>query len=168
MTMVDGTAPVSGVPEVTPGAFCRALLATIDAAEGRTRRRKRDQTPDRIGLTIKRDLLEAAVAADPAPADFEGWLFEQIVAAPAPGAVRAMCEQIFLEYRMARRQPEMAAWLAQGAPSDDAAPGQPGNVEPSWAPRRDRLESADDPTRHDSRHVEGGESPVCTCDLTHG
>ena len=105
--------------ELTPAAFCQSLLATIEASEGRTRRRKRDQTPDRIGLSIKRDLLERAAEDDPAPADFEAWLIEQIADAPAAGAVRAMCEQIFLEYRMARLQPEMTAWLLRGAPSDD-------------------------------------------------
>ena len=141
MTLVDEAAPDRNVPELTPAAFCRALLATLDAAEGRTRRRKRDQTPDRIGLGIKRDLLERAVAADPMPADFEGWLVEQIFAEPAGGAVRAMCEQIFLEYRLARLQPEMADWLARGAPSDDADRAQSG---PPGA----------GPERH-SRQVEG-------------
>ena len=168
MTMVDETAPKPGAGELTPAAFCRTLLATLDAAEGRTRRRKRDQTPDRIGLGIKRDLLEAGVAADPAPDEFEGWLVEQVFAADAPGAVRAMCEQVFLEYRMARHQPEMAAWLARGAPSDDAALGQPGNVEPSWAPRRDRRAGPGDGAERHGAHVGDGEPPACTCDLPNG
>ena len=152
MTMVNETAPVPGAAELTPAAFCRTLLATLDAAEGRTRRRKRDQTPDRIGLGIKRDLLEAGVAADPAPDEFEGWLVEQV----------------FLEYRMARHQPEMAAWLARGAPSDDAALGQPGNVEPSWAPRRDRRAGPGDGAERHGAHVGDGESSACTCDLPNG
>jgi hypothetical protein len=108
--------------ELAPGLFCRFQLQALQAAEGQTRRRKRDQAPDRLGLAIKRDLLERAAAADPAPDAFEGWLVEQIAGAPAAGAVRAMCEQIFLEYRMARLRPELADWLAQGAPSDDAEP----------------------------------------------
>ena len=169
MTMVDGTVTGSAdAPDLTPAAFCRALLATLDAAEGRTRRRKRDQTPDRIGLGIKRDLLEAAVAAAPPPDDFEGWLVERIFQARVPGAVRAMCEQIFLEYRMARLRPEMANWLAGGAPSDDAAPGQPKNVEPSWAPHRDEPAGARDRARHHTAHAGDGESPTCTCELSNG
>src|SRR5438132_12968000 len=44
-----------------PAVVCRELLAALDASEGRRRRRKRDTTPDAIGLTIKRDLLERAV-----------------------------------------------------------------------------------------------------------
>jgi hypothetical protein len=40
-----------------PAEFCRQLLATLDVSEGRRKRRKRDTTPDAIGLAIKRDLL---------------------------------------------------------------------------------------------------------------
>ena len=108
--------------EPRPGPFCRYLLKALEAAEGQTKRRKRDQAPDRLGLSIKRELLERAAAADPEPSAFESWLFQQVVAAPAAGPVRAMCEQIFLEYRMARFRPEFAEWLAAGAPSDDAEP----------------------------------------------
>ena len=44
-----------------PADFCREMLATIDASEGRRRRRKRNTTPDAIGLELKRTLLEAAM-----------------------------------------------------------------------------------------------------------
>ena len=37
-----------------PAEVCKALLAALDAADGRRRKRKRDQTPDGIGLAIKR------------------------------------------------------------------------------------------------------------------
>src|SRR3954471_801627 len=83
---------------LAPGMFCGLLLKALEAAEGQTRRRKRDQSPDRLGLAIKRDLLERAVADDPDTVAFEGWLVEQIAGSEAPGSVRAMCEQIFLEY----------------------------------------------------------------------
>src|SRR5258707_1737207 len=63
-----------------PGEICRELLATLDASEGRRRRRKRDTTPDAIGLTIKRELLERAVAPDPEPDAFEEWLHRQCFA----------------------------------------------------------------------------------------
>ena len=39
---------------VRPAEVCAALLAALEAAEGRRRSRKRDQTPDAIGLAIKR------------------------------------------------------------------------------------------------------------------
>ncbi len=51
-----------------PADVCRALLAALEAAEGRRRKRKRDQTPDAIGLGVKRELLQLVVEHDP-PAD---------------------------------------------------------------------------------------------------
>jgi hypothetical protein len=39
---------------------CRALLAALDASEGRRRRRKRDATPDAVGMSLKRWLLSEA------------------------------------------------------------------------------------------------------------
>jgi len=100
---------------------CRELLTALDASEGRRKRRKRDTTPDAIGLAVKRDLLERAVAADPDPDGFEAWLLEQCGAAgPAEGGVRAMALSIFEEWRLARDAVSFRSWLAQGAPSDDA------------------------------------------------
>jgi len=96
-------------------------LAALDASEGRRKRRKRDTTPDAIGLAVKRDLLERAVAADPEPEAFEGWLLEQCAAAgAAEGGVRAMALSIFEEWRLARDAVSFRSWLAEGAPSDDA------------------------------------------------
>lgn len=104
-----------------PSEVCRELLGSIDASEGRRRRRKRDTTPDAIGLTIKRTLLEQAIAADPAPEAFEAWLHEQCVAAgPGDGGVRAMALSIFEEWRLAHQADAFREWLARGAPSDDA------------------------------------------------
>ena len=54
-----------------PAAVCVELLAALEASEGRRKRRKRDTTPDAIGLAIKRELLEAAVREAPAAAEFE-------------------------------------------------------------------------------------------------
>ena len=105
---------------IRPGAFCERLLRALDAAEGRRRRRKRDQTPDTIGLGIKRDLLEAAIVADADPDDFEGWLLTQALDAPAGGPVLAVCRQIMEEYRAAALDPDFERWLAAGAPSADA------------------------------------------------
>jgi hypothetical protein len=103
-----------------PGDVCRELLAALDASEGRRRRRRRDTTPDAIGLELKRDLLERAIAADPEPAAFEAWLLEQCHAAgEQDGGVRAMALSIFEEWRLAHDAASFRNWLAQGAPSDD-------------------------------------------------
>lgn len=108
-------------PLLRPAEFSRALLRSLEASEGRRRRRKRDQTPDGIGLALKRDVLERIVAEDPEPERFEAWLLDLVAATPAGGGVRAMCREILDEYRLAARDARFSAWLAQGAPSDDAA-----------------------------------------------
>jgi hypothetical protein len=105
-----------------PAVFCQGLLQALDASEGRRRRRQRDTTPDQLGMAIKRALLEAAVAEDPAPEAFEGWLAGRCEAAAAdisPGAVRAMALDIFRDWRLAAASPAFASWLAAGAPSGD-------------------------------------------------
>jgi len=104
-----------------PAAICRELLAALEASEGRRRRRKRDTTPDAIGLGIKRSLLERAVDEDPDPAGFEGWLLEHCLSAGGEtGATRAMALDVLAEWRLAASVPEFGAWLDHGAPSDDA------------------------------------------------
>ena len=104
-----------------PSEICRELLAALEASEGRRRRRKRDTTPDAIGLTIKRELLERAISADPEPDDFENWLHEQCLGAGgSEGGVRAMALSIFEEWRLAHDAEAFRAWLGRGAPSDDA------------------------------------------------
>jgi hypothetical protein len=114
---------------------CTRLLEALEASDGRRRRRKRDQTPDTLGLAIKRSLLESAVADDPDPEAFEGWLLERALAA-APefsvGAVRAMALDVFTEWRLACESPDFDAWLAAGAPSDDRAAddGQGATIDP--------------------------------------
>jgi hypothetical protein len=106
-----------------PADVCRQLLAALDAADGRRRKRKRDTTPDALGLGIKRRLLEAAAREDPAPERFEGWLLERALAEPASGPTRAMAMAILEEWRLARTSPAFAEWLRRGAPSDDRRTG---------------------------------------------
>ena len=109
--------------QMRPAAVCRHLLAALEAAEGRRRRRKRDTTPDAIGLAIKRELLERAVAADPAPEEFEAWLAEYCLAAAqtaSMGAARAMALEVFSEWRLVGQSADFREWLARGAPSEDA------------------------------------------------
>jgi hypothetical protein len=105
-----------------PADVCRALLVALEASEGRRRKRKRDQTPDAIGLSIKRDLLQRAVEDDPQPEAFEEWLLNYPPTCKAPelaGAAFAMARAVFEEWRLAHASAEFRLWLARGAPSDD-------------------------------------------------
>jgi hypothetical protein len=107
-----------------PADICRALLAALDAAEGRRHKRKRDQTPDVLGLTIKRDLLRQAIADDPGPDAFEEWLMAYPLTCPAAelaGPALAMARAVFEEWQLAHTLGEFRLWLERGAPSDDAA-----------------------------------------------
>lgn len=104
-----------------PAQFCAYALATIEASEGRRKRRRRDTTPDAIGLNLKREILQRAIADRPAPTAFEAWLMTQIATAPAGGPVHAICREILEEYRFATGDAQFRAWLAAGAPSADAS-----------------------------------------------
>jgi hypothetical protein len=109
-----------------PADICRALLAALEAAEGRRQKRKRNQTPDAFGLSIKRDLLQRAVADDPAPDAFEEWLLNYPATcepSALAGPALAMARAVFEEWRLAHALGEFRVWLEHGAPSDDAAEG---------------------------------------------
>ena len=106
--------------ELRPSAVCSRLLAALDASEGRRRRRKRDTTPDAIGLSLKRELLEAAVRDDPEPEAFEGWLLVRSLEASASGPTRAMALVVLAEWRLALESGEFRQWLAGGSRSEDA------------------------------------------------
>ena len=106
-----------------PAVVCVALLEALDASEGRRRRRKRDTTPDAIGMSLKRWLLAEAITADPDPHAFETWLLERCFSRSheaAIGALRAMAREVLDEWRLAEASADFRAWLAAGAPSDDA------------------------------------------------
>ena len=110
--------------ERRPRILCQGLLAALDASEGRRRRRKRDTTPDAVGLAIKRDLLERAFREDPEPEEFEAWLLTRSLDADGTasvGATRMMALEILTDWRLAQAAPDFLAWLAQGAPSEDRA-----------------------------------------------
>ena len=111
-----------------PADICKALLAALDAADGRRRSRKRDQTPDMIGLSIKRVLLERAVQEDPNPEAFDEWLLNypaRYAESDSAGAVSAMARAVLEEWRLAHSLPEFRVWLEQGAPSDDSKDEKP-------------------------------------------
>ena len=106
-----------------PAQIGAYLLAALDAAEGRRRMRKRDQTPDAIGLSVKRTLLRCVVEDDPDAERFEAWLLDYAAARlreDPSGAAWAMAQSVLDEWRLAQAMPAFAAWLEQGAPSADA------------------------------------------------
>jgi hypothetical protein len=107
-------------PATRPRELCRALLGALEASEGRRRSRKRDQTPDAIGLAAKRALLERVVLEDPDPQAFEEWLLRYVERQDGPGAALAMARSVLDEWREAHALRDFAAWLAAGAPSEDA------------------------------------------------
>ena len=116
--------------DVRPGTVCARLLAAMEGSEGRRKRRKRDTTPDAVGLGIKRDLLARAADDDPEPDDFEGWLLERCLdAGPLAGATRAMALEVLQEWRVALAAPSFRAWLERGAPTDDRRPGPDGGLD---------------------------------------
>lgn len=119
-----------------PADVCRALLAALEAAEGRRKRRKRDQTPDAIGLAVKREVLERVVEDDPDPELFEGWLLsyaQKSESKHSAGAVSAMARAVLDEWCLAHSMKDFKIWLDRGAPSDDVDGGSavPPNVDGS-------------------------------------
>jgi hypothetical protein len=105
-----------------PAEICSRLLAALDASEGRRRRRKRNTTPDSIGMAIKRSILEETVRHDPDPDAYEGWLLERCLTLDgASGPIRAMALDVLSDWHLAHTSVVFRSWLEQGAPSDDAA-----------------------------------------------
>ena len=114
-----------------PAAVCQQLLQATDASEGRRKRRKRNTTPDSLGMEVKRELLEAVIADDPDPDVFEAWLFARVQASGTlAGATRAMVLQMWDEWQFALASTGFRAWLAAGAPSEDSRPGTDMGLDP--------------------------------------
>ena len=104
-----------------PAQVCSRLLSALDAAEGRRRRRKRNTTPDSIGLDLKRTILEETVRQDPEPDTYEQWLTERCLnTGSASGPMLAMAREVFADWHLAQQSTFFRSWLEQGAPSDDA------------------------------------------------
>lgn len=105
-----------------PADICSRLLAALDASEGRRRKRKRNTTPDSIGMAMKRTLLEETVRQDPDPELYEQWLLGCcLTAGVVSGPMRAMALEVFYEWQLAQTSAVFRSWLEQAAPSDDAA-----------------------------------------------
>jgi hypothetical protein len=109
------------LPAMRPADVAGRLLAALDASEGRRRKRKRNTTPDSIGMSLKRTLMEETVRQDPEPELYEEWLLERCLASgEAAGSVRAMALELLSDWHLAQTSPVFRSWLEQGAPSDDA------------------------------------------------
>jgi hypothetical protein len=114
-----------------PAVVCQQLLQALGASDGRRKRRKRDTTPDTIGMAVMRELLAAAIADDPDPDAFEAWLFTRVqTAGGLAGATRAMALQVRDEWQFALHSGGFRDWLAAGAPSDDTRPGADMGLDP--------------------------------------
>jgi molybdopterin converting factor small subunit len=112
--------------EIRPAEVCRALLMALEAADGRRKSRKRDQTADTIGIAVKRALLSRAVDEDPDPNSFEEWLLQYPSTCAEHaliGPARAMARAVYDEWKLAQTLPEFRSWLELGAPSEDADGG---------------------------------------------
>jgi len=84
------------VTPLRPALVCGALLAALDASEGRRRRRKRDTTPDAIGMSLKHQLLPPALEADPDPDAVEGWLLARCLTRADDGSVIAQSRSLWV------------------------------------------------------------------------
>src|SRR3954454_25290902 len=101
-----------------PAQVCSQLLAALEASEGRRRRRKRNTTPDAIGLDLKRTILEETVRQDPDPEVYEQWLAtcSFTLQEPSPsGPVIAMARDVLAEWHLALQSSDFRNWLQQGA-----------------------------------------------------
>jgi hypothetical protein len=104
-----------------PAEVCSQLLRALDASEGRRRKRKRDTTPDSVGLELKRNILEETVRQDPDPEAYEGWLLQCCQASGgANGPMLAMAFDVLSEWQLAQTSTVFRDWLQQGASSDDS------------------------------------------------
>jgi hypothetical protein len=108
---------MSSGPVLRPAEFCRQTLEVIRLSDERRRRRKRDTGPDALGIEMKRELLERAIEADPDPDQFEAWLLQRVIEAPAGGPLRAMAMEIHADYQNALAVESFGGWLSDGAPT---------------------------------------------------
>src|SRR5260370_22155581 len=105
----------SAVTPLRPALVCGALLTALDASEGRRRRRKRDTTPDAIGMLLKRQLLTQAIEADPDPDAVEAWLLDGCLTRAedvSMGVLRAMARDVIAEWRLRAKLPALREALA--------------------------------------------------------
>lgn len=104
-----------------PRDLALLLLASGDL---RPRKRARDQQADRVGLDLKRRILQCLAAMDPEPADLEAALVGIVgEIGPPTGPTRAVATIIREEWQAACASPE---WVAQllGQAMQESGEGQ--------------------------------------------
>ena len=87
-------------------------LLLMSSGEFLPRQRIRNQTPDFIGLELKRQLLQSLADLDPEPADLEKTLMRLVgELGPAPGPVRALALSFRDEWHALSANPQWIAHL---------------------------------------------------------
>jgi hypothetical protein len=87
----------------------RDLALLLLAAEGPPRQRARDQQPDRVGLALRRRLLDGVAALDPEPGELDAALARIVEeVGPPTGPTRALALAFREDYGLAARTP---GWL---------------------------------------------------------
>ena len=91
-------------------------------------------------MSLKRALLDAAIADDPDPDAFEGWLLDRCLRGPdetAARALRAMARDILAEWRLARRRPRFPGLTGGGrAVRGPRRAYKPRSERPGWSSGR--------------------------------
>jgi hypothetical protein len=96
-----------------PRDLALLLLAGRDLAP---RKRARDQQADRLGLELKRRLLEGLAALDPEPEEMEAALMALVEdLGPPTGPTRAVALSLWEEWQAAAVSPEWVRQLLQEA-----------------------------------------------------
>ena len=110
-----------------PAEVCKALLAALEAAEGRRRKRKRDQTPDAIGYPSSGLFWSRQFKTIQTLKHSKNgcWITPACATQESSGAVSAMARAVLEEWRLAHSLDDFRVWLEQGAPSDDARDEKP-------------------------------------------
>lgn len=113
-------------PPLRPRDLALLFLASGDV---RPRKRARDQQADRVGLELKRRILQRLAALDPDPPDLEAALVGIVLEmGPPTGPTRAVATLIREEWQMACAAPEWVAQLLARATqetTEDAPHGWP-------------------------------------------
>jgi hypothetical protein len=105
-----------GETTIQPREFCEYLRALTDRSpEGggrlRLRLKKRRRESDDAWVERKLAVLDAVIAADPAPDALRACLFEQALADPAHGVTRIVADDILMDWDLAVRSRRYLEWL---------------------------------------------------------
>jgi hypothetical protein len=106
-------------------------LLLLASGDPRPRQRARDQQADRVGLELKRRILQHLVTLDPEPGDLEAALVHIVEGISTPtGPARAVATVVRDEWQMACAAPEWVAQLLGEAMRQSAEDQQRGKPSP--------------------------------------